>query len=104
MRRFADGIGQGLEFLRSQLGLIRSVVQNLKGGDFIFVFFDKILEGIHQPFGFFQCIGIETGFNHLILTDTIDSLFGLFLQPHQEIAEVRIVKPIFIFVGLDFNP
>ncbi len=92
MGRPADGIGQGLELLRAQLGLIGTVIKNLKGCDFVLVVFDKLFEGINNAPGFFQGNGIEARLDNLVLTDMINGLLGLFLELHQQGPQFRIVK------------
>ena len=49
------GIGQGREVFKAQWRFGWAVIQNLQGGDFVFVVLDELFERGNDAFGAFAC-------------------------------------------------
>ena len=59
--------------------LVGLVVEDLQGGDFVFVVLDELLEGLDDAFGAFAGGFAEAGFDDLVLADVVDDLFVFLL-------------------------
>ena len=90
--RLFDGVGQILDVLELEALFVRPAVEDLQGGDLVFVLCDELLEGLHDGAGAGQGVGAEACFDDLVLADVVDGQFVLLFDLDQELAELRIVK------------
>ena len=78
-RRGVQGVGQGFDVFKLERGACGPAVQNLQGGDFVFVLGDELLKALHQCGGAvaaFAKAGVQQG----VLGDRVDHQVCLLLH------------------------
>ena len=90
--RLFDGVGQILDVLELQPLFVRLAVEDLQGGDLVFVLCDELFERLHDGAGAGQGVGAEACFDDLVLADVVDGQFVLLFDLDEEFAELRIVE------------
>ncbi|MNT93646.1 hypothetical protein D3C72_2351690 [compost metagenome] len=66
-----QGVGQGFHILKLERGARGAAVQNLQGGDFVFVLGDEVFKALHQRGGPVAAFA-KTGVKQAVLGDHVD--------------------------------